>query len=101
MQPAGRYLDPYRHGDPLRQNETGKGMKIKNNLLAVSAATVLGLAFLLSGCSASPHEASGEAAGLSDASVGDIVVEVKCRFYGRFSTFRRYHDQESRITICA
>ena len=54
---------------------------MKKMMLAVSAATVLGFAILLSGCSASSHESSKEAVGLSEASVGDIVVFGDIRWY--------------------
>ena len=50
-------------------------------MIAVSAAAVLGLVLFISGCSASPHESSKEAVGLSDASVGDIVVFGDIRWY--------------------
>jgi hypothetical protein len=58
-----------------------KKMKMNKILLAVSAAAVLGLAFLSSGCSASTRESSKEAVGLSEASVGDIVVFGDIRWY--------------------
>ena len=54
---------------------------MKKTLIAVSTAAVLGLAFLISGCAASPHNSSKDAVGLSDASVGDIVVFGDIRWY--------------------
>lgn len=56
-------------------------MKAKKIMLAVSAVAVLGLAFLLSGCGDSPQESPKDAVGLSDASVGDIVVFGDIRWY--------------------
>ncbi|MCR5604725.1 MAG: DUF6273 domain-containing protein, partial [Lachnospiraceae bacterium] len=47
-------------------------MKIKKNLFAVSAAAVLAVAFLITGCSARTHEVSKAPVELSEASVGDI-----------------------------
>ena len=55
-------------------------MTMKKMLLAVSAA-VLGLAFFISGCSASPNRSSEDAVGISDASVGDIIVFGDIRWY--------------------
>lgn len=54
---------------------------MKKLLLAVLAASVLGLVLFQSGCSVTPHESSKEAVGLSDASVGDIVVFGDIRWY--------------------
>ena len=54
---------------------------MKKGLLSVSVAAVLGLAFLISGCGASPREIPQDAVGLSDASVGDIVVFGDIRWY--------------------
>ena len=56
-------------------------MKMKKVLLSVSAAAVLSLAFLISGCGSSPHGIPKDAVGLSDASVGDIVVFGDIRWY--------------------
>ena len=50
-------------------------------IFAASVAAVLGLALFLSGCGAYPHESSKDAVGLSDASVGDIVVFGDIRWY--------------------
>ena len=50
-------------------------------LFAVSVAAVLGFAFFLCGCSVSPRESSKDPVGLSDASVGDIVVFGDIRWY--------------------
>ena len=49
--------------------------------IIVSLAAALGLAIILSACSASPHESSKDAVGLSNASVGDIVVFGDIRWY--------------------
>ncbi len=50
-------------------------------LFIVSAVTILGLAFFISGCVASHHETPKDAVELSDASVGDIVVFGDIRWY--------------------
>ena len=50
-------------------------------LFVVSVVAVLGLVPFLSGCIASPRESSKDAVGLSDASVGDIVVFGDLRWY--------------------
>jgi len=50
-------------------------------LLAVSAAAVIGLASLISGCGAWRHESPKDAVELSEASVGDIVVFGDIRWY--------------------
>ena len=55
--------------------------KLEKKLLVVSAAAVLGLAFLLSGCSFLSRETPKDAVGLSEASVGDIVVFGDIRWY--------------------
>ena len=54
---------------------------MKKVLVSVSAAVVLGLAFFISGCIVSPRESPKDAVGLSDASVGDIVVFGNIRWY--------------------
>ena len=54
---------------------------MKRIMIAVSAAAVLGLVVFISGCSDSSHESSKEAVGLSDGSVGDIVVFGDIRWY--------------------
>ena len=56
-------------------------MRMKNIMLAVSTAAVLGLAFFISGCNASRHESPKDAVGLSDVSVGDIVVFGDIRWF--------------------
>ncbi|MBO4267647.1 MAG: hypothetical protein J5910_10725 [Lachnospiraceae bacterium] len=55
--------------------------KMKKTILTVSAAAVLAIALLISGCSSSSREIAKEAVGLSDASVGDIVVFGDIRWY--------------------
>ena len=54
---------------------------MKKMIFAVSAAAVLGLAFILSGCGPSMRESAKEAVELSEASVGDIVVFGDIRWY--------------------
>ena len=54
---------------------------MKKKWLTVSAAAVLGLAFLISGCGASHRETPKDAVELSNASVGDIVVFGDIRWY--------------------
>ena len=56
-------------------------MKMKKYLLAVSAAAVLGLAFIISGCNSARHGSPRDAVELTDASVGDIVVFGDIRWY--------------------
>ena len=56
-------------------------MKIKKNIFAVSAAAVLAVAFLITGCSARTHEVSKAPVELSEASVGDIVEFGDIRWY--------------------
>ena len=55
--------------------------KMKKSLRYIPAAVVFCLALLISGCAASSHESSKDAVGLSDASVGDIVVFGDIRWY--------------------
>jgi hypothetical protein len=50
-------------------------------LLSVLAVAVLSLVFFISGCGALHNESSKDAVGLSDASVGDIVVFGDLRWY--------------------
>ena len=50
-------------------------------LLTISAAAILTLALFISGCGAKPHETPKQAAALTDASVGDIVVFGDIRWY--------------------
>ena len=50
-------------------------------LFAVSVAAVLGLTLFLCGCSVSRRESTKDPVGLSDASVGDIVVFGDIRWY--------------------
>ncbi|MCR4990361.1 MAG: DUF6273 domain-containing protein [Lachnospiraceae bacterium] len=54
---------------------------MKKNLLVVSAAAVLGLAFIISGCHSTRHDSPKDAVKLTDASVGDIVVFGDIRWY--------------------
>ena len=54
---------------------------MKKELFAVLAVAVLGLAFLISACSISPHKTPKEAVELSSASVGEIVVFGDIRWY--------------------
>ena len=54
---------------------------MKKYLLAVSAAAVLGLAFIISGCNSARHESPRDAVELTEASVGDIVVFGDIRWY--------------------
>ena len=53
----------------------------RKNMFVVSAAAVLGLVSFLPGCGVSTPESPKEAVGLSDASVGDIVVFGDIRWY--------------------
>ena len=50
-------------------------------LIAVSAAAVLGFAFFILGCGVSRNETPKDPVGLSDATVGDIVVFGDIRWY--------------------
>ena len=54
---------------------------MKKMLLTVSTFTILGLAYLLTGCASSHHETPKPAVELSDASVGDVVVFGDIRWY--------------------
>ena len=54
---------------------------MKKKLFAVSVVAMLGLAFLISACSVSPHKPPKKAVELSNASVGDIVVFGDIRWY--------------------
>ena len=56
-------------------------MKLKKKLLTVSTVTILGLAFLISGCCALHHDIPKDAVELTNASVGDIVVFGDIRWY--------------------
>lgn len=56
-------------------------MRMKKILLAVTAAALIGIASLLSGCTASSQESPKNAVALTDASVGDIVVFGDIRWY--------------------
>ena len=50
-------------------------------MLAATAAALIGIASLLSGCTASTHGSPKDAVALSDASVGDVVVFGDIRWY--------------------
>ena len=54
---------------------------MKKMLIAVLAFALIGLALFISGCSTTHHESQKEAVGLSDASVGDIIVFGDIRWY--------------------
>ncbi len=54
---------------------------MKKLLLAITTAALIGIAGVLSGCTASPKESQKEAVALSDASVGDVVVFGDIRWY--------------------
>jgi hypothetical protein len=54
---------------------------MRKMLHVVSAVAVIALALFISGCSGSHHESPQEAVGLTDASVGDIVVFGDIRWY--------------------
>ena len=54
---------------------------MKKMLLTVSIFTILGLAYLLTGCASSHHETPKPAVELSDASLGDVVVFGDIRWY--------------------
>ncbi|MBO4904116.1 MAG: hypothetical protein J5367_02730 [Lachnospiraceae bacterium] len=56
-------------------------MKIKKAMVSALGAAALGLTLFISGCGASHNESPKEAVGLSDASVGDIVVFGDIRWY--------------------
>ena len=56
-------------------------VEMKKILINVTAAAALGLAFLISGCSAASSESPKESVGLTDAAVGDIVVFGDIRWY--------------------
>ena len=56
-------------------------MKMKKIILTVSTAVLFGFVIFVSGCGNTHREPAKEAVGLSDASVGDIVVFGDIRWY--------------------
>lgn len=56
-------------------------MKMKKNLIGGLVASILGLAFVISGCDSTRHESTKGVVEPADASVGDIVVFGDIRWY--------------------